>query len=215
MDTLQLVNDKKVQVYTLKKGINDTILYDEKAVEERFLFKPELLPDYKGLRGDPSDNIIGISGIGEKTATELITKFGTIEALYKMLKKDRTKLLDQGIKERIVKLLEEGEEEALFSKTLATIRRDAPITFTLPEKGWEESVELPKLLELFTELQFRALSVRVRELFKKEEGDVESDEPFESFEDEVQDPATIDPQVLEETAVALFVINSNLSAGQQ
>jgi len=209
MDTMQLIDDERVLVYTLKKGINDTILYDEKAVEERFLFKPELLPDYKGLRGDPSDNIIGISGIGEKTATELITKFGTIEALYKMLKKDRTKLLDQGIKVRIVKLLEEGEEEALFSKTLATIRRDAPITFTLPEKGWEESVELPKLLELFTELQFRALSVRVRELFKKEEGDVESDEPFESFEDEVQDPATIDPQVLEETAVALFVINSN------
>ena len=72
MDTMQLVDDKKVQVYTLKKGISDTILYDEEAVMERFHFKPKLLPDYKGLRGDPSDNIIGIKGIGEKTAENLI-----------------------------------------------------------------------------------------------------------------------------------------------
>ncbi|NDE68440.1 hypothetical protein EB052_02435, partial [bacterium] len=72
MDTLQLVTGKRVQVYTLKKGIKDTILYDEDAVRERFGFGPELLPDYKGLRGDPSDNIIGIKGIGEKTATTLI-----------------------------------------------------------------------------------------------------------------------------------------------
>lgn len=79
MDTLQLVDGKKVQVYTLKKGIKDTIIYDEKGVNERFGFGPELLPDYKGLRGDPSDNIIGIAGIGEKTATILITTFGSIE----------------------------------------------------------------------------------------------------------------------------------------
>ncbi|MGH7249980.1 MAG: 5'-3' exonuclease, partial [Minisyncoccia bacterium] len=59
MDTMQLVDDKKVQIYTLKKGITDTILYDEDAVITRFGFKPGLLPDYKGLRGDPSDNIIG------------------------------------------------------------------------------------------------------------------------------------------------------------
>ena len=87
MDTLQLVNGKRVQVYTLKKGINDTILYDEKAVEDRFGFKPKLMSDYKGLRGDPSDNIIGIAGIGEKTATTLIQKFGGIDDIYKKLKK--------------------------------------------------------------------------------------------------------------------------------
>ena len=75
MDTLQLVKDDWVQVYTLKKGINDTILYNEKKVFDRFLFSPDKLPDYKGLRGDPSDNIIGIKGIGEKTATTLITKY--------------------------------------------------------------------------------------------------------------------------------------------
>ena len=86
MDTLQLVDDKRVLVYTLKKGINDTILYDEVAVRARFGFGPELLPDYKGLAGDPSDNIIGIKGIGEKTATELIKNFGAIEQIYKKLK---------------------------------------------------------------------------------------------------------------------------------
>ena len=66
MDTMQLIDGEKVQVYTLKKGINDTILYDEEKIIDRFGFEPKLLPDYKGLRGDPSDNIIGIKGIGEK-----------------------------------------------------------------------------------------------------------------------------------------------------
>src|ERR1035437_67098 len=82
MDTLQLVDDSRVRVYTLKKGINDTILYDEEKVKERFGFDPKYLPDYKGLRGDPSDNIIGIKGIGEKTATTLIIEYGTIEKMY-------------------------------------------------------------------------------------------------------------------------------------
>ncbi|MDP3725769.1 MAG: 5'-3' exonuclease, partial [bacterium] len=132
MDTLQLVMGKKVQVFTLKKGMNDTVLYDEEKVKERFGFDPELLPDFKGLRGDPSDNIIGIAGIGEKTATILIQNFGSIEDMYKMLKKDKKIFEKKGIKERMVKLLEEGEEEALFSKTLATIRRDAPISFSIP-----------------------------------------------------------------------------------
>ena len=80
MDTLQLINDSNksggsVKVYTLKKGIKDTILYDEKAVKERFGFEPELLPDFKGLRGDPSDNIIGIAGVGEKSSVDFFKKF--------------------------------------------------------------------------------------------------------------------------------------------
>jgi len=95
MDTMQLVDDGdrygvEVKVYTLKKGIKDTILYDEKAVKEKFRFQPELLPDYKGLRGDPSDNIIGIAGIGEKSATELIVNFGSIEEIYKNLKNKKS-----------------------------------------------------------------------------------------------------------------------------
>jgi len=156
MDTLQLVDDKKVQVYTLKKGINDTILYDEKKVLARFGFPPKLLIDYKGLRGDPSDNIIGVKGIGEKTATILIQEFGTIENIYKNLNK--VKLSD-----RIINLLKENEEEARFSKTLATIRTDAPINFALPPE-WKENLDLDKLLNLFQELEFKTMGERVKNL---------------------------------------------------
>jgi len=163
MDTLQLVADRRVMVYTLKKGIKDTVLYDEKGVIARFGFGPELLPDFKGLRGDPSDNIIGVKGIGEKTATSLITTFGSIEKIYKALKADKTNWKEIGITERVRELLLANEEEALFSKTLATIRRDAPIKFALP-KPWKESLVLENLIELFKQLEFRTMGERVRTL---------------------------------------------------
>ncbi len=85
MDTLQLVDGERVKVYTLKKGLSDTIMYDEAAVNARFGFGPERIPDYKGLSGDPSDNIPGVKGIGDKTATTLITAFGSIEDIYRAL----------------------------------------------------------------------------------------------------------------------------------
>ena len=74
MDTMQLVSGDKVVVYTLKTGINDTIIYNEDRVLERFCFGPDLLLDFKGLRGDPSPNLIGILGIGEQTQPTLIQK---------------------------------------------------------------------------------------------------------------------------------------------
>jgi DNA polymerase-1 len=163
MDTMQLISGDKVRVYTLKKGIKETIIYNEDAVVERFKFGPELLPDYKGLRGDPSDNIIGIKGIGEKTAEELIVNFGTIEEIYKKLKKDEKAFEKAGIKKRIIELLKAGEEEALFSKMLATIRRDAPIHFVIPEKIWREDIQMQKLEELFKEFEFRALGGKLAE----------------------------------------------------
>jgi len=89
MDTLQLVRDNDVVIYTLKKGINETIVYDEKAVVERYGFGPELIVDYKALKGDPSDNIIGVKGIGEKSATELIKKYGGIENIFAKLKEGK------------------------------------------------------------------------------------------------------------------------------
>ncbi len=165
MDTMQLVSGDRVRVYTLKKGIKDTIIYNEDAVVERFGFEPKLLPDFKGLRGDPSDNIIGIPGIGEKTAQELVLKFGSVEDIYKKLKtKDGEKSFEKaGIKKRIAELLKAGEDEALFSKMLATIRPDAPIYFTLPEKVWKESVDINKVQELFHQLEFRSLGPKVAE----------------------------------------------------
>lgn len=166
MDTLQLVEKKRVQVYTLRKGIKDTILYDEKAVKDRFGFGPDLMPDYKGLRGDPSDNIPGIAGIGEKTATALITEFGSLESIYKKLKISDAPFLKKGIKPRIITLLKENEEEAEFSKMLGTIRRDAPIIFRLPDTHWKSAADTDVLFSLFSELGFRSLAAQVKTLFE-------------------------------------------------
>ncbi len=159
MDTLQLVKGEDVVVYTLKKGINDTIIYDEKAVIERYGFGPESVVDYKALRGDPSDNIIGIKGIGEKTATELIKKFGSIENLYQEIKNSDAEKL--GLKPRIFDLIKNGEEEALFSKTLAEIRKDAPIDFSLEKVSWRDNFDKEKIRPIFNELGFRSLLERL------------------------------------------------------
>src|SRR3989344_4438732 len=204
MDTLQLVDDDRVLVYTLKKGINDTILYNEKAVKERFGFKPTLLPDYKGLRGDPSDNIIGISGIGEKTATTLITTFGSVENIYKKLKKDPEAFKAAGLTPRIIKLLEEGEEEALFSKTLATVRRDAPMEFSLPPKTWKETFVPAAAEKIFAELEFRSLRDRLHELIGIERP------AAATVVDETPEPA-IDPTLFKHAQIALWLLNSDLT----
>lgn len=209
MDTLQLVDGKHVQVFTLKKGINDTILYDEDAVVARFGFSPELLPDYKGLRGDPSDNIIGIKGIGEKTATALITAFGTIENIYKAIKKDPEQFKKIGITDRVLQLLIDGEEEALFSKTLATIRRDAPIGFELPAQEFRASVDMKKIEALFVELEFRSLFARAKSLFGISSPTTPSastlDTPPQAGGEEV------DARELKDISIALWLLNSELS----
>lgn len=205
MDTLQLVDENRVKVYTLKKGLNDTIMYDEKAVRERFMFDPALIPDYKGLRGDPSDNIIGVPGIGEKTATELITTFGTIEDIFKTLHKDEEKFLAKGIKPRIMNLLKEHEEDAIFSKMLATIRTDAPIAFSLKDTMRVDTISLPKILELFDSLGFRSLRGRARAVLLSE---VEEGEEVEE-EEVVQED--VDPTKLSEAKVMLWLLMSDFT----
>lgn len=208
MDTMQLVDGKKVQVYTLKKGITDTITYDEDAVVARFGFKPEFLPDYKGLRGDPSDNIIGIKGIGEKTATSLIVGFGTIEDIYKKLKKSTEEFSKIGLTPRIIELLKENEEEALFSKTLAKIRTDAPINFALPEKTFWESADPKKIEQMFTAFEFRSLFSRLKIFFDKNG----SAEIYSVATPATQsDPSLVPAEDLQETSIALWLINSDMS----
>lgn len=206
MDTMQLIDKKKVQVYTLKKGLNDTILYDEKAVIDRYGFTPELIPDWKGLRGDPSDNIVGVPGIGEKTGTDLVQKFGTIEKLFKAIKKDETAVLAAGIKPRIVNLLKEHEEDAIFSKMLATIRTDAPIAFQMPEKEWLDTISLPKLLALFDELGFRSLRSRARTLLGGEDASEETDTESEEPEEE-----EIPAERMNEAGVMLWLLSSEFT----
>jgi len=204
MDTLQLVDGKHVQVFTLKKGINDTVQYDEDAVKARFGFPPKLLPDYKGLRGDPSDNIIGIAGIGEKTATDLICNLGSIEDIYKKIKKDESAVLAI-VKPRILELLKNGEEEALFSKTLATIRRDAPIAFHTPEKNFKEAIDIPKIETLFRELEFRGLIARVSTLF----GVSKSADDTSGSQQEA--PVDTNPDETKRLTLALWLLNSDMN----
>ncbi|MEI6304475.1 MAG: DNA polymerase [Candidatus Taylorbacteria bacterium] len=212
MDTLQLVRGEDVKVYTLKKGIKDTIIYDEKAVMERFSFGPLLIPDYKGLRGDPSDNIVGVKGIGEKTATILITTFGTIENIYKELEAGHEEAFKKaGITPRIIQLLKDNKEEAEFSKMLATIRRDAPIEFKLPEKTFKEALDVKKANALWTELEFRTLTQRLEKA-------VSGAKPQNRVQDEteVQTSQTalfqaVPAGELEITAVALWLINSDIT----
>jgi len=199
MDTLQLVEKKRVQVYTLKKGIKDTVLYDETAVRERFGFAPQALPDFKGLCGDPSDNIPGIAGIGTKTATELITHFGSLEKIYAALEKENADALfkDAGITPRIVGLLRKHEEDAAFSKMLATIRLDAPVTFTLPDHPWREKLDREHILTLFSELGFRTLAARVEQRFG-------ADAHGTTREEEV-----VSERERAETSVALWLLESD------
>ncbi|MBP6860468.1 MAG: hypothetical protein KBC38_02830 [Candidatus Pacebacteria bacterium] len=209
MDTMQLIDAGRVKVYTLKKGINDTIMYDEKAVEARYGFPPELIPDWKGLRGDPSDNIIGIPGIGEKTATELVTNFGTIEKMYAALKKSDKKFLEVGIKPRIIGLLKEHEEDARFSKMLASIRLDAPIEFTLADTEWHTRPErIISILALFDGLGFRSLRGRVRVVLS---GGTEMVEHEEGDGVVVVDAASIDPLRLAEAKVMVTLLSSDLT----
>src|SRR3989344_4696024 len=208
MDTLQLVDDARVRVFTLRRGIQDTILYDETAVMERFGFGPERIPDYKGFAGDPSDNIIGIPGIGEKTATELIKTFGSMDGVYTALKKNKNALVEKGMKERIQTLVTEHADEAEFSKVLATIRRDAPIDFTEPKQSFAEALDVKKVIELCTELGVCPVAPVSMALL----GGGGSGSQAQSPEKETQHSAHSENDPLfSECAVMLWLTNSDLT----
>jgi DNA polymerase-1 len=164
MDTLQLVEGNRVRVFTLKRGMNDTVLYDEDAVRLRFGFGPERIPDYKGLRGDPSDNIPGVKGIGEKAAELILHAFGSLEACYEILESSVEKAKEAGLTDRIIKLLQEGKETAEFSKILATIRRDSPIEFEIPENSWKDSLQTEALQDFFDRYEFRGFRDRIQKI---------------------------------------------------
>ncbi|MDD5165214.1 MAG: DNA polymerase [Candidatus Pacebacteria bacterium] len=204
MDTMQLIDGTDVKVYTLKKGIKDTIMYDEQAVIDRFGFGPLLIPDYKGLRGDPSDNIPGIRGIGEKSGTALLVAFGTIEDMYKELEKGNEKAFTKaGMTPRLIQLLKDNKEEAEFSKMLATIRRDAPIQFVVPEKTFKEDLDIKKVGEFWTNLEFRTLLPRLEKAV--------NGKPSQLFDVIEKPKENIDQLELEKTALALWVVTSNIT----
>ena len=150
MDTLQLVNDT-TKVYTMKRGLSDSILYDAEKVFERYGLEPSQLIDFKGLRGDPSDNIPGVKGIGEKTAVTLLQKYKTLSGVYENIAEIKGAVKDK---------LDRDKANALLSKDLATIRLNAPVTLEL-EKTKLHDFDREKIVKLFGELNFYSLVKRL------------------------------------------------------
>lgn len=162
LDPLQLV-DSQTKVLAMKKGISETIFYDEKEIAKRFSgLKPFQLLDLKGLTGDPSDNIPGVPGIGKKTALFLIKKFNTIEEIYQRIEKGE----NLGIKASLLKKLIDYKEQAFFSKKIAKIKRDIPLSIDF--KGCLfKNFNLKKALEIFGQYEFSSLIKRLKELFSE------------------------------------------------
>jgi DNA polymerase-1 len=127
-DILQLVEDEKVLVYMPTKGLSEGKLYGEKETEERLGVSPKLIPDYKALAGDASDNYPGIAGIGPKTAVEILKKAGSIDELYMHIEKKSF-----GLSDSLVAKIIKGKQDALLSHELATIKKDVVIDIAIPE----------------------------------------------------------------------------------
>ncbi len=153
-DLSQGVEDNKIILETPKKSISESAIYDEAAVRERFGVEARQVPDYKGLVGDASDNIPGVAGIGPKTAVELITKYGSIEAMYEEIESlgmSNTKLM---------KKLQDGKAAALMSKRLAILRTDVPMEVKLEDlKATQPNFH--ELKNYFTEMGFGSLTARL------------------------------------------------------
>lgn len=158
MDALQLVN-KKTKAYILKRGIKDAVLFGEKEVTAKYDgLLPNQIVDFKALRGDPSDNIPGVFGVGEKMAIELIKKFNSVDELYKELGKGlRNKTVKDSLREKLIK----HKEKAFLSKMLAKIYLEVPIEFNLKDCEWK-SYNKDGLKEL-ENYEFNSLARRIKE----------------------------------------------------
>jgi DNA polymerase-1 len=150
LDTLQLVTEK-TKVYALRRGITDTVLYGYSEVMERFGLRPDQMIDYKSLRGDASDNIPGVKGIGEKTATDLLQKYDTVEKVYENIAEIKGAVKDK---------LEKDKAQAFKSKWLATIVLDAPVQLEL-DKTVTHEFDRQAVVKFFQEMNFFSLIKRL------------------------------------------------------
>ncbi len=151
-DIMQII-DKRIKTFMPKKTLADVGLYGVEEFVDKYGFFPKQLIEYKALAGDASDNIPGVPGIGDVTATKLILKFNTIEEIYQP---DNLKTLP----ERTQKLLAEGAESAVMSKKLATLDLKAPIELDL-EKCLVHDYDKAEVIKLFEELEFKSLLARI------------------------------------------------------
>ena len=146
-DVFQLIDEAGlVQVMATARGITETKLYDHQAVIDRYGLAPELIPDFYGLKGDTSDNIPGIPGIGEKTASELIQRFGSLEGVLSHVR-------DIGGPKRKQNLIDHAED-ARLSKRLATVNRELPVDFDLKSEASREP-DRSRLREVFRRWELR------------------------------------------------------------
>ncbi len=154
-DSLQLIDEHvTVKLVTHKAGQTTAKNYDTAAFEEEYGFEPKKLIDLKSLMGDSSDNIPGVPGIGQKTGTDLLLKFGSLDGIY-------TDLETSGLRESVVKKLIAGKDSAYLSYDLATIRCDAPVEFD-PEENITKEYDKKALYDLFVQLEFVKLIDRYR-----------------------------------------------------
>ena len=153
-DLLQLVNPH-VKVLTSRRGITDTILYDEARVTDKYGgLRPNQVPDFKAIRGDTTDNIPGVAGIGDKGASKLLLEFGSVQALYDNLDKIPSKQRD---------LLEPLRDQVLLARKLTTIVTDLPVELDL-EKARLRDLRRPEVIGIFQELSFKSLIDRIPKL---------------------------------------------------
>ena len=151
LDVLQLVTEH-IRVFASRRGISDTIIYDVDKVRERYGFEPPLVVDFKALQGDPSDNIPGVPGIGEKTAMSLVQQYGPLENVL-----DAVPTMPPG---RVQRALESHMEQARLSKWTATIKVDLDIDLPLEDARLYHYDE-NEVRELFDRLEFRSLLPRL------------------------------------------------------
>jgi DNA polymerase-1 len=152
-DYLQLV-DENISVFLTRRGVSDLEAYNPEAIQKRFGFEAKKLPDFKGLKGDTSDNIPGVPGIGDKTAMSLIQKFGTLEGIYENL--------EEVTPPRIRELLRTHQKQAFDSRSLATIVVDLPVEKQPEEFRYDPTDEAKRKLAAQTarRFEFRSLAVR-------------------------------------------------------
>ncbi len=156
-DVLQLAQEN-INIHNLKRGVKEGVFYDKEKVKERYDgISPENIPDVKALQGDPSDNIPGVGGIGEKTAIKLIKEFGNLENLYSSLSNIHS--------EKLKKTLESEKEMAFLSKDLATIKKDRSFKFNFSDFYFDYKKE--RVVPIFERFGFSSLIKRLPEDEKK------------------------------------------------
>lgn len=164
-DTFQLVSPSTM-IYILRKGVKDTVIYDEKIIIEKFSLTPKQLLDLKALRGDSSDNIPGVKGVGEKTARKLISEFGSLESLYEEINRGSSK--SKEIKDKLRQLLLSSQKTAFLSKELATIEKNVPIDFDLGRCSFG-NYQKPNVIEKLKNFDFYSLIKRIDSVSQKED----------------------------------------------